>query len=163
MTVVNSVAVESVNMTVETAIRTSYLAQGLTDEQIALLVNIAFIREFLDGQSIVEQFDENRDLMILAEGQANIYTVTDDVIGVVKPCMPMGEVSFLDDKPRSARVVSVGTSKVVVLPSHALRTLLDENLELKVRALVNLSRVLCHRLRNVNNHLAALMVLEESN
>ena len=150
-------------MTIENAIRTSYLAQGFTDEQVTTLASIAEVRDYEDGAAIVEQFDSCRDLMILAEGRANIFTVTDEPIGVVKPCMPMGEVSFIDDRPRSARVISVGKTSVVVFPAAALRQLLEDNHELALRALMNLSRVLCQRLRSANNQLAALMVIEEIN
>ncbi len=150
-------------MTIENAIKTSYLAQGLTDEQVTRLASIGYMREYEDGESMVEQFDSCRDLMILAEGRANIFTVTDEPIGVVKPCMPMGEVSFIDDRPRSARVVSIGKSSVVILPAADLRRILDANPEMELRALTNLSRVLCQRLRSANNQLAALMVIEEIN
>lgn len=149
-------------MTIESAIRTSYLAQGFTEDQIQHLTAIAHMREVEDGEAIVEQFDDNRDLMILAEGRAHIYAVTEEPIGIVKPCMPMGEVSFLDDKPRSARVISIGPSKVVVMPSAELRQLLSEQPDMARRALINLSRVLCQRLRAANNQLAALLVMEES-
>jgi CRP-like cAMP-binding protein len=149
-------------MNVKDAIRESYLAQGFTEEQLEQLYVIAELRSFGDGEPILRQFDHNKDLYILASGRANILTVIGEPIGVVKAGMPLGEMSFLDDKPRSVSVVSSGPSEAVILPADPLRQILRDRPDIMLTALLNISRVLCARLRAANNNIAALMAVDES-
>lgn len=150
------------SMNVQDAIRDSYLAQGLTEEQLQTLYSIARLQTFSDGEPIVRQFDESKDLLILASGRANILTVIGEPIGVIKPGMPVGEMSFLDDKPRSVSVVSSGISEVVILAAEPLRKILEAHQDIASRTYLNISRVLCARLRAANNNIAALMAIDES-
>jgi CRP-like cAMP-binding protein len=150
------------DMSVEDAIKESYIAQGFTPEHLARLYEIAHFRTYSNGDVILRQFDTSADLLILASGKAHIITVVGEPIGVVRPGMPLGEISFIDGRPRSVNVVSQGTSEAVVLPASELRRVLDANPEMWVILLTNLSRVLCARLRSANNNIAALMAIDES-
>jgi len=149
-------------MNLKDAIRESYLAQGFTEEQLEQLYTIAELRSYSDGEPLLRQFEDNKDMLILASGRANILTLVGEPIGVIKAGMPIGEMSFLDDKPRSVSVVSSGRSEAVVLPAQPLRDILRERPDIALTALINISRVLCARLRAANNNLAALMAVEES-
>ncbi|MGV3615008.1 MAG: Crp/Fnr family transcriptional regulator [Fimbriimonas sp.] len=151
-----------VGMDLKSAIRNSYIAQGLSDEHLKKLYEIAEIRHFESGIPLLEQFEGNRDLFVVIDGEAEILSVTGQAIGRVKPGMPIGEISFIDGKPRSVSVVSVGGCDAVVLPAASLWKVLEENQDLAARAFLNISRVLCARLRSANKNLAALMAVEES-
>ena len=149
-------------MDIREAIRSSYLARDFTDEQLESLYKIAVCRSFEDGEEILRQFDNTRDVLILASGSANILTVVGEPIGMVTPGMPMGEISFIDSKSRSGTAVANGHCEVVVLPAEPLMAILQASPPMAVKALWNLSKVLCMRLRAANNNLAALMAIEES-
>lgn len=149
-------------MNIRKAIRESYLASGLVEEQLELLYEIAELRTFEDGEAILTQYDENMDLYILASGRANIVTLLGEPIGLVKAGMPIGEMAFLDGKPRSVSVISVGKSEAVILAAEPLRRILKEREDIALQALLNLSKVLCSRLRSANNNIAALMAIDES-
>jgi len=147
---------------IETAIRNSYLAEGMSEEQLTPLYRLAHSECFEAGETIVLQFDTQYDLMILASGSADILTVVGEPIGLLKPHMPFGEVSLIDEKPRSATIVARERCEVVVLPASSLMSLLVERPDIANRALVNLCRVLCARLRSANLQLAAMMAMEEA-
>ena len=149
-------------MDLKEAVRGSYIAQGMSDAQLDKLCEIAEIRRFVDGEPLMRQDDQDRDLFVVVEGRAQIMGVTGDAIGTLKPGMPIGEISFMDGKPRSVSVISQGNCDAVVLPAEAMWRLLDENQDLAYRALLNISRVLCTRLRSANKNIAALMALDES-
>jgi CRP/FNR family cyclic AMP-dependent transcriptional regulator len=149
-------------MSVEDAIKDSYIAQGLSEQQLRKLYGIAHFRTYSDGETMLRQFDTCQDLMILASGKAQIMAVVGEPIGQVRAGMPLGEISFIDDRPRSVSVVSMGVSEAVVLPAEDLRAVLDENPDMEIILLRNLSRVLCARLRSANNNIAALMAIDES-
>ncbi|CAN5350673.1 hypothetical protein BH11ARM1_BH11ARM1_12130 [soil metagenome] len=149
-------------MSVEDAISGSYIAQGFSDDQLAHLFAIAQFNTYQDGDIILRQFDNSNDLLILAVGKAHILTMVGEPIGVVKAGMPLGEVSFIDGRPRSVNVVSVGESGAVVFSADVLRNLFDQEPGIEIILLRNLSRVLCARLRSANNNIAALMAIDES-
>ncbi|MBI1333156.1 MAG: cyclic nucleotide-binding domain-containing protein [Armatimonadetes bacterium] len=148
-------------MDVKRIIAESYLAAGFTDEFMDRVAAISEIRQFGDGDSIVHEDDETADLMILAEGKAEIVRITGDTIAYIKPNMPFGEVAFLDHKRRSSSVIAKGDCKVVVIPEEPLREMLRAEPEMAVRALINLSSLLCERLRKANQQIAALNAIEE--
>lgn len=149
-------------MDLKQAIRSSYLAQGLTESQLESLYALAESRTYEPGEEIIPQFDSSRDLMILAGGLAHITTVVGEPIGLIKPGMPIGEISFLDGKPRSGTVVARERCEVVVFAATPLLDLLASSPDMTARCLKNISRVLCARLRTANQNLAALMALDES-
>jgi CRP-like cAMP-binding protein len=149
-------------MDLESAIRGSYIAQGLSDEQLEKIYAIAEIRTFADGEPLMTQDAAERDLFVVVGGEAEILSITGESIGRVKPGMPIGEISFIDAKPRSVSVVGLSRCEAVVLPSDALWRVLDENQALAARVFLNIGRVLCARLRSANKNLAALMAIDES-
>jgi CRP-like cAMP-binding protein len=139
----------------------SYLAEGFTEEFVEKITGISEIRYYKQGEYIVKEDDPSADLMILAEGTAEILTVTGDAIAYIKPNMPFGEVAFLDHKRRSSSVVAEEDCKVVYIPEQPMRELLRAEPEMAVRALINLSSLLCDRLRKANQQIAALNAIEE--
>jgi CRP-like cAMP-binding protein len=149
-------------MGLEESIRDSYLAQGFSQEQLEAVYQVAQVKSFEDGEVLLRQFDETRDLYILTSGRAHILTMVGDAISTIKPGMPIGEVSFLDGKPRSVSVISVGPSEAVVLPYHETWGVLRAHPEMELTLLRNISQVLCARLRSANKNIAALLAIEES-
>lgn len=148
-------------MDLKQIIASSYLAKGFSDEFTAKIAEISEIRSFGEGEYIVREDDPSAHLMILAEGTAEILTVTGDPIAYIKPNMPFGEVSFLDRRRRSSSVVAHTDCKVLTMREEPLRELLRVEPEMAVRALVNLSTLLCDRLRKANQQIAALNAIEE--
>ncbi|MEZ0325822.1 MAG: Crp/Fnr family transcriptional regulator [Fimbriimonas sp.] len=149
-------------MSLEEAIKGSYLAVGFSGEDLEALYEIAECCTYEDGEVILRQFDETKDIYILASGRAHIVTILGDPIGVIKPGMPVGEISFLDGRPRSVSVVAVGPTDAVSIPYDKAWALLKERPAMELAMMRNISRLLCARMRSANNNIAALMAIEES-
>jgi CRP-like cAMP-binding protein len=147
---------------IERAIRESYLVRGFSEEALAAVANLAHSHHFDDGEAILQQYDRSRDLHILVEGRAQIVTIIGDSIGVIREGMPIGEVSFIDGKPRSVSVLSVGSSIVATFKHCELQALLDSDPHSERAFLRNISSVLCARLRSANNNITALLAIDES-
>ena len=148
-------------MDLKNIIATSYLAEGMDEKFIDKIAAISEIKYFRAGDYIVHEDDQTADLMILADGTAEIVRITGDTIALIRPNMPFGEVAFLDHKRRSSSVIAKTDCKVVNMPEEPLRTLLRHEPEMAVKALVNLSSLLCERLRKANQQIAALNAIEE--
>lgn len=139
------------------ALRDNYLFRGLSDSHIDSVLQLAEVRSFLGGDTILRQFGKDHDLMIVLRGTVQIKTFSGDAIAEVGPGSVLGEVSLIDDEPRSATVVSKGESQVAVIPANALREMMRHDMGMRCVMLENLSRVLCQRIRSANMQLDGMM------
>lgn len=144
------------------AIRSNYLFRGLPDETIDALADMAENRRFEGGETIVRQFDRNNDLMILLDGEARIRTFSGETIAELGPGSIFGEVSLVDDGPRSATVAAVGPTSVLAIPGEKLRQMMDRDSNLRATLVLNIARVLAQRLRTANIQLDAALQSEVS-
>lgn len=149
-------------MDIREAIRSSQLAAGFNSEQIDAVCAIAEVRILEDGQYLMTDVDVDQDLFLILKGRALMLSVTGEVIGHVTEGMPIGEISFIDQLPRSLGVVSEGGTQVAVFDAEKMRALMNADLGMKLLALTNITKVLCKRLRSANRNISALMVQEES-
>jgi len=132
------------------ALRDNYLFRGLADSHIDDILAMTDTREFDGGDTIVRQFGKDSDLMIVLKGLAQIKTFSGDTIAEVGPGSVLGEISLLDQEPRSATVVSSGDSKVAVIPADKLRMMMRHDMGMRCVMLENLARLICQRLRTAN-------------
>lgn len=144
-------------MNIVEALRHNYLFRGLSDSQREAIINIAREEVFDGGQTMVRQFDRNSDLMIVLNGGALIKTFSDETVAEVGPGSVVGEVSLVDDQPRSATVVAVGATSAAVIPSSELSKLLNADAGMKAQLFENIGKVLCQRLRTANIQLDAAL------
>lgn len=126
------------------------LFKGLTPEQATVLLGTAETRVHQGGDVVVRQFERNSDLLIISEGEVEIKSFAGDSIARLGPGSVVGEIALIDDAPRSATVVSVGTSKSIAIPASEFRGLMAGDADLKATIMENLARILCARLRASN-------------
>src|SRR5690349_2094159 len=94
------------------ALKNTYMLRGLSPEQVEKVVSIAQSKDFQGGDTIVRQFSQDSDLMLVLEGDIRINSFSGDKIAEAGPGSIIGEMALVDEKPRSATVVSVGRSKL---------------------------------------------------
>lgn len=132
------------------ALRHTYLLNGLNEEQFQKIVAIADMQKFDGGDTIVRQFSKDSDLLLILEGSVRINTFSGEKLAEGGPGSIIGEMSLVDDKPRSATVVSIGHSKIAVIPSKQLWSVMKEDALLARVILLNIARILSSRLRAAN-------------
>ncbi len=135
---------------VHEALRSNYLMQGLSECQISDVANIATVKNFNGGDTIVRQFARDNDLLIVLAGKARINSFSGELIAEASEGSVIGEMSLIDDKPRSATVVSIGDSQMVTIPNQELWNLMNTEPEIAKVILFNVSRILTARLRAAN-------------
>lgn len=132
------------------ALRYNYVFRGLSQDVIAGIAALADVRTYLGGDVIVRQFDRNSDLIILLEGNARITGMDGETIAEFGPGSVIGEIALVDDEPRSATVTAMHEVKVAVIPSRALRAVMDMDPHIGKVVMTNIARVLCRRMRTMN-------------
>ncbi|MBA4292533.1 hypothetical protein C0431_06140 [bacterium] len=150
----------SMAMDINTALQNNYLMQGLSVAQISMIAQIASNQEFSGGDTLVRQFAKDADLMIVLEGTAKIKGFSGEEIAQAGPGSVIGEMSLIDDKPRSATVTAAGNVKVASIPHNDLWALMNNEPEIAKVILLNISRILTARLRAANVALDSVVKLD---
>lgn len=142
-------------MELPAGLRENPFFRNMSETQISTLTSIATEKTIEGGETLVRQFDKKSDMMIVLRGKVVIKTFSGDIIAEVGPGGVIGEVSLVDDAPRSATVIAIGHTTVAVLDSDQLHATLDSDPSLKSVVMENVARILCARLRAANVHLDA--------
>ncbi len=134
----------------------NYVFRGLPPDVVNGFAALAQIKDYMGGDVLMRQFDYNSDLVILLEGQARIKSFTGETIAEFGPGSILGEISLIDEQPRSATVVAIGPVKAAVISAGVLRGMMETDSKTSATMLLNICRVLCRRLRTMNVHVDAL-------
>ena len=137
-------------MDLNTALQNNYLMQGLNVAQISQIAQITSTKEFNGGETLVRQFAKDADLMIILDGSAKIKSFSGEEIAAAGPGSVIGEMSLIDEKPRSATVVAAGQVKAASISNSELWGLMDSEPQIAKVILLNIARILTARLRAAN-------------
>ncbi len=129
------------------SLRNSSIGAGLRDDQLEVLANQAELRRFQPREAIVTQNDTSFPVMVLITGYAEVLGLFGDVVNVIQPGGLIGEVSFLDGKPRSADVLCRNSCQVAVFSKEVIAWLDMERPDILSQLLYSIGRELCLKLR----------------
>jgi CRP-like cAMP-binding protein len=137
--------------------------QYLTRADRDLLVEKGALREYADGDVILEEGDRRRILYVILEGRCRVevsHLGRGVAIAHMGPDEFFGDMSFLEGQGASASVVADGPAKVLsVTPDH-IQSLLQSAPGLSTRFYQSLAVNLSRRLRDRTAMLPPLLVEE---
>lgn len=128
----------------------NYMFRDIPRSYINTLAAASDVRRYSGGETLVRQFDRNQDLYVILEGQAVTRNFRGDVIAQFGPGSVVGEMSLIDGAPRSANVVTCGSTTVAIIPAECIAGMLEINSEFGNKLYRNIAKVLCRRLRTMN-------------
>jgi|SRR5579862_1782596 len=134
------------------------IVAGMSPEQVRVLADCGKEEAFASGSVLVTREDEEFDLLIVLEGKVEICTTMDDMLYRLGPGSLIGEVSFLDHKPRSAKAVACLDSRTIRFPASLLEDLEDTRPDIVAKLLRNIGGVLCQKLRSTTRFAEASFV-----
>lgn len=104
--------------------------------------------------NIYEEGDKEGFLCIIVSGSVNVYKnrgmPTEKFLVTLGPGETVGEVSVVDEKPRSASVVSKSETILYALTRRNLIEMYNASLAVWAKLIFNISLSLCSRLRYTN-------------
>lgn len=145
-------------MVLQEEIGRTKIAEGLTNDQLSHLFEVAEVREYKDGEVIIHVDDPLSDLFVLVRGKAQAIGSFKQEINVVEAGSLMGELAFLDKQGRSATVLSSGESAAIVLSDEAIAKLISVHPEVVAILNRNIALVLCQKLRGSIRMIEALSI-----
>ena len=94
----------------------------LTEAQRAVLVGVVQRRVYPRGATIIEAGEITRSLHIIMSGQAQVVVRgqrgREVILAILRAGEYFGEMSLLDDQPRSADVVARDSCELMTLAKH---------------------------------------------
>lgn len=144
-------------MNLFTGVRNSYLADGLSDEQVQAIVQVAEEIRTVDLQEVITENDAAQDIYILLEGKVRVTTIHGDPIARLQAGAILGELALFERAERSATVISDGEATLLKLSAGKFNALLDEHPQIGLTVLRNIGKTLCQRLRSSNLQLEAAL------
>jgi len=151
---------ESIDMSVATALQAIPLFQHLADDELARMAELARQRKYPKGSVILFEDDPGDALYVVIAGQVKVVLIGEDGREVILATLAdgdfFGEMSLIDDQPRSAHVIAMEKSNLLVLRRDDFQRCLEET----PRIALGLLRALTKRLRLADSKIGGLVLLD---
>ena len=136
------------------------LFSGLSGDELDSVVSIASKRSYPKNTIIINEGDETDSLYLILSGKVKIVLSDEEgkeiTISILEPNDYFGELSLIDEEPRSARVVTMEKCQFSIIHKSDFNKLLDHNPAL-VRILL---KDLTKRLRMANKNIESLALMD---
>ncbi len=132
----------------------------LTKENLHLIKSHCKELSFPPGSVILQQEEQSFDLYIIVDGRVRVSLMNPEgrevVVDILEKGDFFGELSFLDNRSRSAMVTALAEVKIMFIERDAFRRIVRENSDIAI----NLLSVMASRLRKANEMIETLTFLD---
>jgi len=142
-------------------LRSVSIFADLDAASVAALERLADVRDYPDGGVVVSQEDTGDALFVLVRGKVKVVLYGESgreiILSIFKvPGDFFGEMSLLDNEPRSASVIAAEASRLLVLSRKDFQAHIESHPRTALRVLTELSR----RLRRADAVIGNLALLD---
>jgi CRP/FNR family transcriptional regulator, cyclic AMP receptor protein len=134
--------------------------RDLDDNALASIEKLLIEKRYLKDSVIVGQKDAGDALFVLAEGRVKVSLYgpggREVILSIFKPGDFFGEMSILDNQPRSASVIAIEDSTLLILERSAFHRHMESNPKIALAVLAEMSR----RLRQADSIIGNLALLD---
>ncbi len=136
------------------------LFAGLTDAQFDLLAAGSTRRNFPKGRMIVAEGEPSQSLYILLSGRAKVQRSDSEgkevILAILGPGEFFGEMSLIDDAPRSASVITLESCDFMAINKDSFKTMISQSTEMCLQIMKGLVK----RLRGADQKIETLALLD---
>jgi len=141
-------------------LRNVSLFESLNDEEIEALSDVTFTRTFGKDSVIILAEEEGDTLFIIKKGQVKVSIVSEEgrevILSLLGSGSVFGELSLLDGKPRSANVVAIEETELIMLRRADFVQLIYKVPQIATSLLAELAS----RLRRTDRQIEGLALLD---
>jgi CRP/FNR family cyclic AMP-dependent transcriptional regulator len=109
-----------------------------------LLTEHTHTRTYPANSILINEGDQTDSLYVILEGEVKVYasdeTGKEVILNILGPGEYFGELALVDDQPRSASVMTLKPTKVMIISKQNFKQCLAENSELAFNLIRNLTR-----------------------
>ena len=143
--------------------RRTPLFESLSDDELAQVLLISRVVDFAKGASVFKEGDPGTAFYLVEEGAVRISRMTplgEEALTVLREGKFFGEMSLMDDTPRSADAKAhEGAVKLVEFRIEELKKLMEKETALACKMLWAMCRTLTVRLRDTNERFQSLFLM----
>jgi CRP-like cAMP-binding protein len=136
------------------------LFSGLGETDLAAFSELTRERSYPKGSVIVFEDDPGDALYLVAAGQVKVVLIAEDgrevILSVLGEGSFFGEMAVIDEEPRSAHVIAMDDSSLLVLRREDFHSRLRSSPEVAISLLKEISR----RLRRADEKIGSLVLLD---
>jgi CRP-like cAMP-binding protein len=147
---------------VHVALGTIHLFQGLTPRGLERIAAIACEETHERNTLVFREGEPGQKLYLILDGKVrisrNLAGMGEEALAVLGPGEAFGEMSLIDDTPRSADAHVHERCRLLVITREAFEDLLFIHKDLAFEILWNFIKILSQRLRETNDKMAFLTI-----
>jgi CRP/FNR family cyclic AMP-dependent transcriptional regulator len=113
--------------------------------KLDMFVNEANPRECAAGEVIFRAYDMGFEMYVVLEGEVEL-TIGSNVVEVLGPGEPFGEMALIDQTPRVATVIAKTACKLAVIPEKRFLFMVQQTPHFALQIM----KVMADRLRKMN-------------
>ena len=136
------------------------LFAGLTEPQFEQLAAGSARRSYPKGRTIVSEGEPSQSMYILLAGRAKVQRSDSEgkevILAVLGSGEYFGEMSLIDDAPRSASVITLESSEFIAVSKEAFKAMLAQSPDMAMSVM----RGLVRRLREADKKIETLALLD---
>lgn len=134
--------------------------EGLPAAHLSRVVDIGREEAYKKGEKVFEEGETGQEFYLILEGAIRISRFVpgmgEEALAVLRPGAYFGEMSLIDDDPRSATALAHEGCRLFVVKRRDLEDLLFVDRDLAYELLWNFVRTLSRRLRATNDKMTFL-------
>ena len=150
----------SIDMSVATTLQAIPLFEHLAEDELGRVAQLTRQRKYPKGSVILFEDDPGDALYVVVSGHVKVVLIGEDGREVILATLAdrdfFGEMSLIDDEPRSAHVIAMEDSNLLVLRRDDFQRCLEET----PRIAIGLLRALTKRLRSADSKIGGLVLLD---
>jgi len=136
------------------------LLSGLDRSELSRFVDLTREKFYPRGSVILFENDPGDSLFVVREGRVKVVLIGEDgrevILGVLGVGDHFGELALIDDRPRSAHVIAMEDSNLLVLRREDFKRRVESSPTIAWSLLTELS----HRLRRADDKIGGLVLLD---
>ena len=133
---------------------------GLADTQLDTLASASIRRSFPRNRTIVAEGEPSQSLYLLLSGRAKVQRSDSEgkevILAMIGPGEFFGEMSLIDDAPRSASVITVEPCDFIAIQKDGFKATLVQSPDMAMQIM----RGLVRRLREADKKIETLALLD---
>jgi len=137
--------------------------QGLSDPELAEILMLGVVKEYAENDIVFEDGSPGDCFYVIYGGSVRISKMFDNMgeeaLTVLGAGDFLGEMSFFDDEPRSARAVAHEDAKLLELSNQLLKEHLERRPDVALKFLWGFARTLSQRVRDTNRKFSSLFAI----
>ena len=122
------------------------LFNGLPDDQLSAIRQIAVEKQYNKGQTIFSEEDETKGLFVVVEGRVKVYKVSSEgkeqILHIIEAGQSFGEVTIFTGQQMPANAQTLAKSRLLLFPRSAFVGLVTDNPSLALNLLAIMSKKL---------------------